>query len=165
MDYEYRQDSNLYYLTGITQEDTALVLMPGNATRREVLFIKDRNPEREHWTGRLLSREEARQRTGIATVLSSSAFDAFIGGLLSRRSYGSTIDEKEAASFFERARRRTREAGGRNETAATRTIRRHASQAFLAQAARAVRRVRRRRRDADADRRFAWSRHHTSSRC
>jgi len=56
VDYEYHQDPNLYYLTGITQEDTALVLMPGNGTRREILFIKDRNPEREHWTGRLLSR-------------------------------------------------------------------------------------------------------------
>src|SRR4051812_43677285 len=35
IDYEYRQDSNLYYLTGITQEETILVLMPGNATHRE----------------------------------------------------------------------------------------------------------------------------------
>ena len=61
VDYEYHQDSNLYYLTGITQEETMLVLMPGNATRRELLFVKDRNPEREHWTGRLLSREDARR--------------------------------------------------------------------------------------------------------
>ena len=30
VDYEYRQDSNLYYLTGITQAGTMLVLMPGN---------------------------------------------------------------------------------------------------------------------------------------
>src|SRR5262249_6692901 len=29
IDYEYRQDSNLYYLTGLTQENTILVLMPG----------------------------------------------------------------------------------------------------------------------------------------
>src|SRR5881394_3771282 len=43
IDYEYRQDSNLYYLTGITQDDTIAVLMPGNETRREILFIKDRN--------------------------------------------------------------------------------------------------------------------------
>jgi Xaa-Pro aminopeptidase len=101
VDYEYRQDSNLYYLTGITQEGTALVLLPGNPTRREVLFIKDRNAEREHWTGRLLSREEARARTGIATVLSSSAFDGFIGAMLSRQAYGSTIDQKEAAALFD----------------------------------------------------------------
>ena len=41
VDYEYRQDSNLLYLTGIDQEDTVLVLMPGNDTRREILFIRD----------------------------------------------------------------------------------------------------------------------------
>ena len=51
-------------LTGITQDETILVLMPGNVSRREILFIKDRNPEREHWTGHLLSREDARERTG-----------------------------------------------------------------------------------------------------
>jgi Xaa-Pro aminopeptidase len=100
VDYEYHQDPNLYYLTGITQEDSALVLMPGNTSRREILFIKDRNPEREHWTGRLLSREEARDRTGIATVLSINALDSFLGEILSRRGYGSTIDDKEAATFF-----------------------------------------------------------------
>src|SRR5262249_44485325 len=69
VDYEYRQDSNLYYLTGITQTDTTLVLMPGNATRREILFVRDRDPVQEHWRGRLLSREQASERTGIRTVL------------------------------------------------------------------------------------------------
>src|SRR5712691_365808 len=51
IDYEYRQDSNLFYLTGLTQDETMLVLMPGNAAKREILFVKDRNPAREHWTG------------------------------------------------------------------------------------------------------------------
>src|SRR5687767_3979566 len=41
VDYEFRQDSNLLYLTGIDQEDTILVMMPGNETRREVLFIRE----------------------------------------------------------------------------------------------------------------------------
>jgi hypothetical protein len=36
--YEYRQDSDLLYLTGVTQPDTILVLMPGNRSRRELLF-------------------------------------------------------------------------------------------------------------------------------
>ena len=53
-----------------------LVLMPGNVSRKEILFIKDRNPEREHWTGRLLSRDEAIARSGIQTVLSTSAVRA-----------------------------------------------------------------------------------------
>src|SRR5437773_706912 len=49
VNYEYRQDSNLYYLTGIDQEQTILVLMPGNKTRREFLFIRPRDSVREHW--------------------------------------------------------------------------------------------------------------------
>src|SRR5204863_2426164 len=64
IDYEYRQDSNLYYLTGLTEDDTMLVLMPGNAGRREILFIKERNPVREHWTGRRLTTDEATARSG-----------------------------------------------------------------------------------------------------
>jgi Xaa-Pro aminopeptidase len=73
IDYEYRQDSNLYYLTGLTQDETVLVLMPGNAGRREILFIKDRNLVREHWTGHRLSKEEATAATGIDTVFTASA--------------------------------------------------------------------------------------------
>ncbi len=100
VDYEYRQDSNLYYLTGLTQDDTLLVLMPGNTTLREVLFIKDRNPVAEHWTGRLLAADEAKTRTGIETVLPTSRFEAFISAMLDRRAFGG-IDKQQAARFFE----------------------------------------------------------------
>src|SRR5678816_3508153 len=51
VDYEYRQDSNLLYLTGVDQEDTILVLMPGNAAKREVLFVREADARREHWNG------------------------------------------------------------------------------------------------------------------
>jgi Xaa-Pro aminopeptidase len=100
VDYEYRQDSNFYYLTGLAQEDSVLVLMPGNGTKREILFVKDKDPAREHWSGRTLSRDEARARTGIATVLSSGSFDAFIAAMLGRRGWGTTVDGKEAGAFF-----------------------------------------------------------------
>ncbi|HEY7292871.1 MAG TPA: aminopeptidase P N-terminal domain-containing protein [Vicinamibacterales bacterium] len=100
VDYEYRQDSNLYYLTGLTQEDTCLILMPGNATRREVLFVRERNPSREHWTGHLLTPDEAKAQTGIDTVLTTAQFDAFVSAMLDRRAFGS-IDAKEGARFFE----------------------------------------------------------------
>ena len=55
IDYEYRQDSHLYYLTAVAQEETILVLMPGNRTRREILFVKDADPVQEHWRGRRLA--------------------------------------------------------------------------------------------------------------
>src|SRR2546421_4271265 len=99
IDYEYRQDSNLYYLTGITQDDTIAVLMPGNETRREILFIKDRNPGREHWTGRSLTPEETTARSGIETVLATSQFDAFISAILGRTAFA-PLDDRAATRFF-----------------------------------------------------------------
>lgn len=99
VDYEYRQDSNLYYLTAIAQEQTVLVLMPGNASRREILFIRDKDPSQEHWHGKSMSVEEATARTGIKTVLQLSQFDSFLAAVLTGHGF-STIDEKEAAGFF-----------------------------------------------------------------
>jgi Xaa-Pro aminopeptidase len=98
--YEYRQDSNLYYLTGITQPNTMLVVMPGNTTRREILFVQDKDPFREHWNGRILTTEEAASRSGVATVLSNTQFDAFVTAMLGRRPSG-VVDEKEARAFSE----------------------------------------------------------------
>jgi len=100
VDYEYRQDSNLYYLTGITQEETVLVLMPGNESTREILFVWDRNPLREHWTGHRLTHEEAAERSGIETVFDASQFEAFVAAMLERRSFA-TIDAKQTAKFFD----------------------------------------------------------------
>ena len=97
--YEYRQDSNLYYLTGMTEEETILVLMPGNASRREILFIRDRDPVREHWQGRRPSREEATAQTGVSTVLSTDQFEPFMAAILGRRPF-SPVDDMEATSFF-----------------------------------------------------------------
>jgi len=99
VDYIYRQDSNLYYLTGVAQPDTMLVLMPGNETRREVLFVKDRNPAQEHWSGRLLSADAARALSGIDTVLPTSQFEPFVTAMLGRRGFGA-VGDKEAARFF-----------------------------------------------------------------
>jgi Xaa-Pro aminopeptidase len=106
IDYEYRQDSNLYYLTGLTQAGTILVLMPGNASSREILFIKDRDPLREHWEGRRLSAEEAERLTAIETVLPASQFEPVVTALLAGRSTD-IISTQDAARF------QTALAGGR----------------------------------------------------
>jgi Xaa-Pro aminopeptidase len=87
IDYEYRQDSDFYYLTGLTQSDSMLVLLPGNASRKAFLFIPDRDPVREHWRGRLLSRDEAAAHTGVETVLSNTQFETFAAAMLSQRPY------------------------------------------------------------------------------
>ena len=82
VDYEYRQESNLYYLTGIAQEETVLVMLP-DAQTPDVLFIKPRDPSKEHWFGRVLSPEAATARSGIRTVMTIDQFAPFVEHLLS----------------------------------------------------------------------------------
>ncbi len=89
VEYEFRQENNLYYLTGIRQPNTTLVLMPQNSSRKEFLFLPARNPERELWAGRTLSPEEAREISGIETVWNASEFDSFIDSVLYGRPYRS----------------------------------------------------------------------------
>jgi Xaa-Pro aminopeptidase len=88
VDYEYRQDSNFYYLTGITQEGTILVLMPGNTAHRQLLFVKDRDPVQEHWRGRVLTLDQARAQSGIEDVLTLGQFEPFVSAILGRSGFG-----------------------------------------------------------------------------
>lgn len=83
VDYEYRQESNLYYLTGIAQEETVLVLLPGSATP-ETIFIKPQDPSKEHWFGRVLTAAAATERSGIRAVRTTDQFGPYIEELLAK---------------------------------------------------------------------------------
>ena len=88
VNYEYRQDSNLWYLTGLTQEDTILVLMPGAAGRKEILFVREPNARREHWNGHTLTKEEVTAHSGVETVYFVSQFEPFIAAMFNGRNFG-----------------------------------------------------------------------------
>jgi Xaa-Pro aminopeptidase len=87
IDYEYRQDSNFYYLTGIDQPDGTLVLMPGNQGRQAFLFIAPKDPVREHREGRRLTVAEAKAQSGIDDVYGNDTLDNFFEMLLSGQSW------------------------------------------------------------------------------
>ncbi len=87
VNYPYRQESNLFYLTGVSQPGAALVLVPGNRSQKEILFLPRRDPAREIWTGHMIGVEEARQRTGIAHVWPIEEFDAFVETVLRGSAY------------------------------------------------------------------------------
>ena len=57
VDWPFRQEDNLLYLTGMNEPDTTLVLLPGERERREVIFSRDRDPSNERWTGVIPSTE------------------------------------------------------------------------------------------------------------
>ncbi len=99
VDYEYRQDSNLLYLSGVDQEETILVLMPGNETRKEILFIREADARREHWEGHSLTPAEATAQSGIQTVMLTGQFETFVSAMLSKRAMGG--GPAEYARFFQ----------------------------------------------------------------
>lgn len=76
----YRPDSNLYWLTGIDQELTALILYPDcpNPAYREVLFVRETSPTLAVWEGPRHSREEASRLSGIGQVLWERDFESVL---------------------------------------------------------------------------------------
>jgi Xaa-Pro aminopeptidase len=74
---KFRQNSDLFYLTGILQEETILLLYPGSKVEsgREVLFVRDHNPDLEVWEGKKLSLHEAGNISGINAVFELSKFE------------------------------------------------------------------------------------------
>ena len=103
VDYEYRQDSDLLYLTGIDQEGTILVMMPANLTRKELLFVRDPDPRAEHREGHLLTIDEAQEASGIGEVHVLSDFEPFLKAIMNRRPWRGRgrLDADEFGAFFD----------------------------------------------------------------
>lgn len=74
----FRQNSDLFYLTGVDQEETILVLCPDFPDKkyREVLFLRETSEHIATWEGHKLTKEQARAATGIETILWTSEFPA-----------------------------------------------------------------------------------------
>lgn len=51
VDYEYRQDSNFFYLTGFEEPESMCVLAPEHPKYEYILFVRPRDKEKETWTG------------------------------------------------------------------------------------------------------------------
>lgn len=79
--YEYRQNSNLLYLTGIETDNVILVLLNDGAQTRELAFCKERNTREEVWGGLRPGIEGVKQR-GIADVRPIETFSSFMDSVL-----------------------------------------------------------------------------------
>src|SRR6266566_2282654 len=65
-----RPNSDLFYLTGIEQEESVLLLYPDahEEDQREILFIRQATPNTETWEGHKLTKAEAQRISGVARV-------------------------------------------------------------------------------------------------
>src|SRR5258707_15081434 len=51
VEHEYRQDSDLHYLTGFDEPESVLVMTTEHPQHKTVMFLRPRDPEREVWDG------------------------------------------------------------------------------------------------------------------
>jgi Xaa-Pro aminopeptidase len=72
------QQTDLFYLSGIDQEETILLVFPNavDEQNREVLFLKETNEEIAIWEGAKVTKEEASALSGIKTVHWLSQFES-----------------------------------------------------------------------------------------
>ena len=73
--YEFVPNKNFYYLTGIKQENSILMLVKNDDEKMEYLFIDEQDEKIEKWIGYKLSHKEAKEISGIANVFLRNTFD------------------------------------------------------------------------------------------
>ena len=73
----FSQHRDIFYLTGIDQEETILLIFPEskNPKYKEILFIRETNDHIAVWEGEKLTKKEAKQISGIETILWISEFE------------------------------------------------------------------------------------------
>jgi len=75
--YLFRQNSDLFYLSGIDQEQTVLVLFPDAPfpKYREILFVRKTNEHIAVWEGHKYTKEEGKAASGIENIMWTESFE------------------------------------------------------------------------------------------
>ncbi len=77
----YRQDSNLFYLTGFEEPESVLVLLPG-AEKETIMFVREKDRQRETWDGFRYGVEGTGENFSIDCVYPISDFEKEMPRLL-----------------------------------------------------------------------------------
>jgi Xaa-Pro aminopeptidase len=85
----FRQNSDLFYLCGVDQEDTILLIIPDvkDGKHKEVLFIKETSELIAIWEGAKLTKEEATKASGITHVYWHHEFEKVLQTLVFQAEY------------------------------------------------------------------------------
>ena len=82
VEHEYRQNADLYYLTGFEEPYCLAVLIPGHPETRFVMFVQPKDPERETWTGRRAGDEGAVRDYGADKAFTIDKLNEELPGLI-----------------------------------------------------------------------------------
>ncbi len=80
--YRFKQNSDLFWLSGVEQEDSMVILFPDNPDPkyREVLVLVRPNELKEKWDGKRLRVNEAKAISGMQTIVWLDSIDALLQG-------------------------------------------------------------------------------------
>lgn len=84
VDYVFRQENNLYYLTALKQKNAVLVITKKGGSVTETIYLPKRNPQFETWNGKMYSNDDATRLSGIKNVVASTELKAFLDGLAAK---------------------------------------------------------------------------------
>jgi len=86
---KFKQNSDLFYLSGVDQEESILVLAPNarDENHREVLFLKETNETIAIWEGAKLNVKQAQQVSGVQTVYWLKDFNRVFNMLVNEASH------------------------------------------------------------------------------
>ena len=99
VDYHYRQENNLYYLTALKQNRVTFVMTKLGGVVKEFVFLPKRNPQFETWNGKMYSNEDATEFSGIVTVVDARHQKGFLDALAKKEAFTSK-DGTFASSFI-----------------------------------------------------------------
>jgi len=85
VEYNYRQDSDFYYLTGFSEPEAVAVLIPGREAAEYVLFVRERNKEREIWDGKRAGPDGAVAQYGADDAFPITDIDEILPGMMESR--------------------------------------------------------------------------------
>ncbi|MDD2356539.1 MAG: aminopeptidase P N-terminal domain-containing protein [Thiovulaceae bacterium] len=74
-EFPYRQDSDFYYLTGFKEDNAVLVLVKGEKSAKEILFVQKKDKSLELWTGKRLGVEGVKEHFDVDKVYTSECFE------------------------------------------------------------------------------------------
>jgi len=80
----FRQNNDLFYLSGVDQEESILLLFPDSPTEKfkEVLFLKKTSEEIAIWEGEKLTKERATEVSGINTIMWLEDFNKSLNAII-----------------------------------------------------------------------------------
>ncbi len=80
----FEANHHFLYLTGLARENMALVLSKSSSEDKTILFIEEAVPAMERWTGRRVTKDEAKAISGIDDVRYIDSLDSALGRMVTR---------------------------------------------------------------------------------